>query len=443
MPSPRSSSSNDLPENGASTNPNANLTRNRMPNYQTQSRETENQAENNEYEEEEELKYGAAHVIKLFVPVSLCMVVVVTTISSVTYYTQKGIYLVYTPFHEDSPDTGTKVWNAIANSAILLCVIVVMTVFLILLYKYRCYKIIHGWLILSSLMLLFIFAYLYLGEVLRTYNIPLDYPSLGFIMWNFGVVGMVAIHWKAPLILQQAYLIFVAALMALVFIKYLPEWTTWVVLGVISIWDLVAVLSPRGPLRILVETAQSRNEPLFPALIYSSTVAYVAVMATDQPSATSQPRERLSANGTSPGDEGGFTSEWSEEAQQRVEARRARVQAAVQDTGRNPQYQQQQITTEDIDEDDDERGIKLGLGDFIFYSVLVGKASSYGDWNTTIACFVAILIGLCLTLLLLAIFRKALPALPISITFGLIFYFATSNIVAPFADALTAQQAFI
>lgn len=69
---------------------------------------------------------------------------------------------IYTPFHEESSDRTTKAWNAIANSLILMAVIVVMTVFLIVLYKYRCYKTIHGWLIVSSLMLLTLFSCLYL-----------------------------------------------------------------------------------------------------------------------------------------------------------------------------------------------------------------------------------------------------------------------------------------
>ncbi|KAG7202644.1 hypothetical protein KM043_009821 [Ampulex compressa] len=373
--------------------------------------------------EEEELKYGAAHVIKLFVPVSLCMLVVVATISSINFYTTKGMYLVYTPFHEDSPYTSTKVWQAVANSLILLSVIVCMTVLLIILYKYKFYKVIHGWLIMSSLLLLFLFSILYCEQVLEAYNIPMDFFTL--------------------------------------------EWTAWVVLGVISIWDLIAVLTPKGPLRILVEIAQERNEPIFPALIYSSTVLYTTTMTvagyvqaatmagsdvaaegnTTSPTrnqADNQNNENNSASGDA--EEGGFTLEWirthgdrsARRAQEVLENSSALTESARQQDNRIREAQAQQLAVVE-----EERGIKLGLGDFIFYSVLVGKASSYGDWNTTLACFVAILIGLCLTLLLLAIFKKALPALPISITFGLTFYFATRVIVAPFADTLASEQVFI
>uniref|UniRef100_A0A672LIR6 Presenilin-2 n=1 Tax=Sinocyclocheilus grahami TaxID=75366 RepID=A0A672LIR6_SINGR len=319
-------------------------------------------------EEELTLKYGAKHVIMLFIPVTLCMVVVVATIKSVSFYTEKTSQrLIYTPFEEDPNYVGQRLLYSLLNTMVMISVIVVMTIILVVLYKYRCYKFIHGWLILSSLMLLFWFSFMYLGGT--------DIANvIFFVTENAHICGISAHD----------------------FFHYLCVYFP----------DLIAVLCPKGPLRMLVETAQERNEPIFPALIYSC----IPLNALSD--------ERLRNEG------GALAQEGVESEDDAAQGGRRRCSAE-----------------EDLEED---RGVKLGLGDFIFYSVLVGKAAATGgDWNTTLACFVAILIGLCLTLLLLAIFKKALPALPISITFGLVFYFSTDNLVRPFMDSLAAHQYYI
>lgn len=75
--------------------------------------------------------------------------------------------------------------------------------------------------------------------------------------------------------------------------------------------------------------------------------------------------------------------------------------------------------------------IKLGLGDFIFYSVLVGRAAMY-DFMTVYACYLAIIAGLGITLMLLAFYQKALPALPVSVLMGVLFYLLTRLLLETF-----------
>lgn len=97
---------------------------------------------------------------------------------------------------------------------------------------------------------------------------------------------------------------------------------------------------------------------------------------------------------------------------------------------------------DDDDDDGNENTIKLGLGDFIFYSVLVSKAVQY-SFTTFCACMLVILAGLGGTLVLLAVYRHALPALPISIFLGVLFYVLTRLLIEPYIEAVFQNPIYV
>ncbi|VDD91130.1 unnamed protein product [Enterobius vermicularis] len=510
-------------------------------------------------EDEGDLKYDAHHVITVILPVSFCMITVILTMNTIGYYSHTLVYLPYTPFVAKTDNVGELLWKSVLNGLIFIFIVATMTFGMILLYKYRCYTVreladfehigavarilwylpsgtfffgkIDVYLeknakrliivvgnsknyfnLIVSLWTLFLWPknkvlklLPFYREVFITSNIAVDYLTTAFIIWNFSVMGLMCIHWIGPLRAQQVYLVIISALMALTFIKFLPDWTVWAVLFLVALWDLFAVLSPRGPLRILIEIAQNRGESLFPSLIYSSAMVYpysiigtalttYETLAPDEGSSDEQqtsssetgelflPAESDSQRNSNATD--GTNLLFHENPKSQPVHRYAphrHVKVTIKDGGEvNSAIVQDEPSTSGLhaneslgsvskrttrsklktkgpkesaqgnkgsenkpENEDEERGVKLGLGDFIFYSVLVGKASSYGDWNTTAACYAGILIvseGLCFTLILLAIFRKALPALPISIAFGLVFYISTRTVISPFCDQVSARQ---
>jgi len=320
------------------------------------------------------LEYQADTVITILKPVSLTMIFVIFAVKVISEVNGvAGAYSSVIAYTESESDaTGTKLWKAIVNALIILVAILLTTVIFVILYKYRCLKIIYGWLITSSLIMLAAFGGGFVYLVLSAWNIPMDVITYSFFLWNFAVVGILAIFWHGATKINQGYLVIISGLLAIFFTR-LPEWTTFAILAVIALYDIVAVLSPCGPLKMLVETAQQRQEPI-PALLYNASVYMFMADETEEPS------------------------------------RR--------------------------------KGVKLGLGDFIFYSVLIGRAALY-DMLTVFSCFVGIITGLFLTLLLLAIFRKALPALPLSIALGILFYLLSRIFLLPFVINLGESQIFV
>lgn len=389
-------------------------------------------------------------IIRIITPVSICMILVVflvLTLNNPDPSSESITTIADIAYNESSSDSiWDKFKGALLNSLVFVAIVTVMTFFLVFLFYIRCTKFLKFYMGFSAFVVL-AFTGGQIGLMLiEKLSLPIDCITFVVLMLNFAVLGVLAVFLsKMAILVTQAYLVIIGVLAAYWF-TMLPEWTTWVLLVAMSLYDLAAVLLPGGPLRLLVELAMTRDEDI-PALVYEARPIYV-----DESSGAAQRRlwrERGDdeVQNETPNNGANLELNASFRAPSSTRSGEDERDSGNVEEGRSPSYDQeptvplleqrmnverrvQGVVTSDESMAFEGIGlgssgaIKLGLGDFIFYSVLVGRAAMY-DFMTVYACYLAIIAGLGITLMLLAMYQKALPALPVSVLLGVVFYVLT------------------
>ncbi|GER38606.1 presenilin-like family protein [Striga asiatica] len=377
-------------------------------------------------------------IVRIITPVSICMLTVVILVSILngdSSSTSNGggssiTTMATVAYSENSSDsTWDKLKGALLNSLVFVVVVTLVTFLLVLLFYFRCTKFLKYYMGFSAFLVLGFMGAEIALFLIQDFSFPVDCVTFAVLWFNFTVTGVLAVLMsKMALFVTQAYLVLIGVLVAYWF-TLLPEWTTWVLLVAMALYDLAAVLLPGGPLRLLVELAISRDEEI-PALVYEARP-----VIHDHGPSSDVARRRVWREETSRSGE----NRNSENETNFVNVEEGRVMA-VENELNAPLIQHVNSVENSVSSNDlvlegiglgSSGAIKLGLGDFIFYSVLVGRAAMY-DFMTVYACYLAIIAGLGVTLLLLAFYRKALPALPVSILLGVLFYLLTRLLLEDF-----------
>lgn len=396
-------------------------------------------------------------IVRIIIPVSICMFLVLVLVSLLNGgdSDSNGLSITTMATVAYTENTSDSIWDklkgAILNSLVFVAVVTVVTFFLVLLFYFRCTKFLKYYMGFSAFLVLSFMG----GEIalllIEDFSFPIDSITFVVLLFNFTIVGVLAVFMsKMAILITQSYLVAIGVLVAYWF-TLLPEWTTWVLLIAMALYDLAAVLLPGGPLRLLVELAMSRDEDI-PALVYEAR-PIIAIdtsgeghrrvwrdpsienrVVTSDTSSNSGLNSTLDTNLSTDFDENGSNLVDAEEGRQ-VSNEDSELVAPLIQHRIHVRTNDQTSTDQNLAIEGIGLGssgaIKLGLGDFIFYSVLVGRAAMY-DFMTVYACYLAIVAGLGITLILLAFYRKALPALPVSIFLGVLFYLLTRFLLEVF-----------
>ena len=227
-----------------------------------------------------ELMYSAHsfHVISLPVSITMILAALAVTYVNTPETIAQGAALMSQAYHvwkvdAENDSTSKQLALDFANGLVIVTVIGTMTFGIVLLYKYRCMKVLIGYMMFSSMTLLGVLGAELFNIAIEKYRIPIDWFTFVFGIYNFAVVGVTAIFYATgiPTYITQAYLICSSVIISWQ-LSHFDTISTWTLLIMLGLYDLCAVLTPCGPLRALVNLMSDEDSPEMPGLLYEAEI---------------------------------------------------------------------------------------------------------------------------------------------------------------------------
>ncbi|KAK0414152.1 hypothetical protein QR680_007173 [Steinernema hermaphroditum] len=305
--------------------------------------------------------------------------------------------------------TGSDLYDGLLNGIGSVVIIGLVSFVILALAMFDLKRIVELWISGSCLAVLYGVSGMFLYDLFRQISLPYPYAEIYAIVnaLSYGTLGyQVFFTRNAEPWLHQLYVITNCSLVSVFYLRMFPVHTAWFVLLFIIGWDWFAVLTPYGPLHLVQEKAADYSQDILKFLMFSAdsgdSNTKIAKNVQAELVLKSSPTEADSDSendSTETAIEGNFDDE--DEMQTSCSS--------------------ESMTAFDAFHDD---RVRLGMGDFVFYGVLVGKAACSGSILATTAAYSGVCIGLLLTLMVVFKRDDTVPALPNSIALGMLFHFA-------------------
>ncbi|CAF0911822.1 unnamed protein product [Adineta steineri] len=312
-------------------------------------------------------------------------------------------------------------WESFLIALIIIGIIALVTCLLVIFVYYGCMKCLYIYLFITVICVFSLLNISILSMIIAQLNCSIDWLTILFYVYNILSIAILSMFWLSPDIIKQIVTIYQCIIMILYVLKIAPEWIAWALLPLLAIWDMIAVLLPFGPLYLLINLFQKRKLQVPSMMIYTTGIWFKNQNMNNLSRKKSlipsfQYWSSLNLLFISPNILTYFYKEKIDNNNNK-------------NTNASSNKSSRKTKT---------RKSMLGLGDFIFYSILLSKTVFTSECNifAIIIVYLCIIMGMLGTTIVLLILNRPLPALPISLLIGLAAFFHYNHIGNQFADIL-------